>query len=111
LYDLTKIGAVARAMNGFECDCAITVALKISDDSCKMDEFEKSVFMALYDAMIDKQTDFFDDNIFEIISHTRAHPDATSDARIKILRENAMDMITQEKMKKFKADVRERIRS
>ncbi|MDD2906949.1 MAG: hypothetical protein WBK95_01885 [Sulfurimonas sp.] len=109
MYDLSKLAAVARAMNGFECDCAITVALKISDDSCKMDEYEKSVFMALFDAMPDKQTDFFDENIFEIISHARAHPSASSYAKIKILRENAMLMITQENMKKFKADIRTRL--
>ncbi|MDD2790329.1 MAG: hypothetical protein PHU40_06615 [Sulfurimonas sp.] len=109
MYDLAKIGTVARAMNGFECDCAITVALKISDESCKMDEYEKSVFIALYDAMPDKQTDFFDENIFELISHTRAHPSASAYAKIKILRENAMLMIKQENMKKFKAEIRSRL--
>jgi len=110
LYDLTQIVTVAKKLSAFECDCTITVALKITDDSCKMDAYEKSVFMALYDAMPDKQTDFYDENIFELISHARAHPSASVYAKIKILRENAMLMIKQENMKKFKADIRTKLK-
>ena len=110
MYDLTQIVTVAKKLSAFECDCTITVALKITDDSCKMDAYEKSVFMALYDAMPDKQTDFYDENIFELISHARAHPSASVYAKIKILRENAMLMIKQENMKKFKADIRTKLK-
>lgn len=107
MYHLEKIGLVANSLSGFHRDCAITVALKITDDTCKMDEYEKSVFMALYDAIEDKQSDYFDESIFPLIEVGRKKPTAQIYATIKKLREDAMEMITRPHMKNFKAEVRE----
>lgn len=109
MYNLSKMGSVAAALNSFERDCAITVALKISDDSCKMDDFERSIFISLYDALPTKETDFFDNSVHDLIFLSRNNPSAQTYSRIKKLRENAMDMITRPKMKAFKSSVRERL--
>lgn len=100
---------VASEMNPFECDCAITVALKITDESCKMDAYEKHVFMLLYDALATQETDFFERDIFEIIQQGRTQPSAHVYAKIKERREAAMDFITRPKMKAFKAAIRHRL--
>lgn len=110
MYDFNKIDAVAHELNQFEQFCAITLALKIADDSCKMDEYERSLFMALYDAM-PKQTDFFDESLFEIIKEARLNPSAQIYAKIKPLREDAMNTITKPNMKVFKASIRERLKN
>lgn len=100
---------VASEMNRFECDCAITVALKITDDSCKMDDYEKHVFMLLYDTLNIQETDFFNSDVFEIIQKGRSNPSAQIFAQIKQRREAAMDFITRPKMKAFKAAIRKRL--
>jgi len=41
---MSPIVKVAAALDIFACDCAVTVALKIADDSCKMDD-ERPHFM------------------------------------------------------------------
>jgi len=110
-YDLTRLSAVAGALDSFEKDCAITVALKITDDSCKMDEYEKSVFMALYDALPEQSSLFFDDTVFAAIKEGRTSPTAQVMAKIKTLREEAMASISRPKMKAFKAAVRARLLS
>lgn len=110
MYDLSKLLLVANSLDSFEQDCAITVALKITDDTCKMDDYEKSIFMALYDAIEDKKSDYFDDTVFELIEQCRKTPSAQSYAKIKTLRQNAMEMITQPKMKAFKAQLREQLK-
>lgn len=107
-YRLDKMSAIATNLDSFERDCAITVALKITDDSCKMDDYEKSVFMMLYDAL-DNKTDFFDNDIFELIEKARLQPSAHIYSEIKKRREVAMDYITRPKMKAFKALMRERL--
>jgi NADPH-dependent ferric siderophore reductase len=109
LYDETKIPQVANTLDTFERDCAVTVALKITDDTCKMDDYEKSIFMMLYDAIDDKKSTYFDKNVFDIIQEGRKTPSAQIYATIKILRQNAMEMITQPRMKAFKAGVRKKI--
>lgn len=110
MYDLGKLSSVANSLDSFERDCAITVALKITDDTCKMDDYEKSIFMALYDAMKVKQSDYFDDIVFELIEQGRKTPSAQIYSKIKTLRQNAMEMITQPKMKAFKAQLREQLK-
>lgn len=45
------IEKVAHDLELFARDCAVTVALKITDDSCKMDDEQRAVFMSLYDAL------------------------------------------------------------
>lgn len=109
MYDLTKIAVVANNLSGFEKDCAITVALKITDDSCKMDEYEKNVFMLLYDALLSYESNFFERSVFDIIFLGRNNPSAQTYAQIKKLRESAMDMITRPKMKEFKANIRKEL--
>ena len=109
MYDLGKLPSVANSLDALERDCAITVALKITDDTCKMDEFEKSIFMMLYDAIENKQSNYFDKSVFSLIEEGRKTPSAQIYSKIKILRQDAMEMITRPKMKAFKASVRERI--
>ena len=109
MYDLEKIPAVAAGLDGFEKECAITVALKIVDDSCKMDGYEKSVFLALYDALPEQTSLFFDPTVFAAISEGRSEPSAKIMARIKSFREEAMASISRPKMKAFKAVVRVRL--
>ena len=109
MYKLENLDKIANNLDNFQKLCAITVALKIADDSCKMDENEKSIFMALYNAILDKKSDFFDDSIFELISIALATPSAKVYAQIETLRESAMDMITRPKMKAFKAEFRKKL--
>lgn len=110
MYDLNKLPQVADSLDIFERYCAITVVLKITDDTCKMDEYEKSIFMALYDAMQVKQSDSFDNIVFELIEEGRKTPSAQIYSKIKKLRQDAMEMITQPRMKAFKASVRIKLR-
>lgn len=97
---------VAADLDTFGRDCAVTVALKITDDSCKMDEEQRSLFMALYDALPPYESDFFTHEIHSLIQEARNTPDTTLFERIKKEREMAMAIITQERMKRFKASVR-----
>jgi ABC-type dipeptide/oligopeptide/nickel transport system ATPase component len=97
---------VAASLDIFAKDCAVTVALKISDDSCKMDDKKRAVFMALYDTLPSYESQIFDGNIHVLIHEARTVPTAAHYARIKKERERAMAIITQEKMKSFKASVR-----
>jgi hypothetical protein len=103
---MNPIGRVAAALKSFERDCAVTVALKISDDSCKMNAEQRAVFIALYDALPSYTSQIFDKNIHALIHEARTAPTAAHYARIKKEREMAMAIITQEKMKAFKASVR-----
>ena len=107
MYDLERLPAIAKNFDAFERDCCITVALKIADDSCKMDEYEKSVFMALYDSLEIKKSDFFSSDVFDTIALARETQSAKLYAEIKQLREAAMDMISRPKMKAFKGSVRQ----
>lgn len=97
---------VAANLDTFARDCSVTVALKISDDSCKMDAEQRAVFMALYDALPSYESQIYDENIHALIHEARTAPTATIYARIKKERQRAMDIITQDKMKAFKASVR-----
>jgi len=109
MYDFNKIVFLATELNSFEKDCLITVALKIVDKTCKMDEKEKQLFITLYDALQKNKTDFtdfFDLNIFTLINETRVNPSLKNFGYIKTFREDAMSYITKEKMKAFKANVR-----
>jgi len=105
-YNLDSMGAIAKGLDSFYRDCAITVALKISDDSCKMDHYEKSVFMLLY-KHIEKKSDVFEADVFDLIEQANTSPSATIYADIKKRREAAMDFITRPKMKAFKSDIRD----
>jgi hypothetical protein len=104
------LGQIARTLDLFERSCAITVALKITDDSCKMDEASRAIFMTLYDQLPSKKNRIFDESVFEVIAIGREHPSAFIYARIKHLREKGMDEIGRPRMKAFKADIREKLR-
>ena len=108
-YALERIPEVSLNLGDFEKVCALTVALKISDDSCKMDAYEKSIFMALYDALLPHTSGFFNNDVFDVISSARHNPSAKVFAEVKALRESAMEMISRPKMKAFKASIRARI--
>lgn len=103
---MSPIQKVAASLDVFGRDCAVTVALKITDDSCKMDEEQRVLFMSLYDALPLYSSQIFDDEIHTLIRETRITPRASLYERIKNEREMAMAIITQEKMKIFKASVR-----
>jgi len=109
MYNFEKLSLLANELTPFYQDCAITVALKIADDSCKMDAYEKSLFVALYDAITRKQSDFFDATVFDTISSARETPSAQIFSQVKSLREDAMEMITRPKMKAFKAFIRQEL--
>lgn len=96
-------------LNNFERFCVITVALKITDNSCKMDISEQDLFMELYDALPKRTDDLFDSKIHEIIDEGLNMSSEAIYAVIKGYREEAMDVITRPKMKAFKADIRKRI--
>ena len=103
---MSMYAKVAADLDPFGCDCAVTVALKISDDSCKMDNEQRAIFMALYDALPAYRSTLFDPEVHQWIDEARTAPSAMLYARIKGERERAMAIITQEKMKTFKASVR-----
>ena len=98
---------IAAGLDSFHRDCAITVALKISDESCKMDAFEKSVFLTLHKALPNQNSVMFDSSVFALIERAESRPSAQIFAEIKQLREAAMEAITRPKMKAFKAHVRD----
>lgn len=100
---------VADVLNTFDRDCAVTVALKISDDSCKMDDEQRALFMKLYDALPHYESELFDLSVHDLIREARILPSPMVFAKIKPERERAMKIITQERMKAFKASVRGRL--
>lgn len=108
-YELKRLPEVAKKLSDFEKICAITVALKISDESCKMDLYECTVFMRLYDYILKSAPSFFKDDIFELIKQVQEEPNMKLFSDIKVLRQSAMDKITRPKMKAFKASIRARI--
>jgi hypothetical protein len=91
-------------------ECMITLALKIVDDSCKMDDYERGVFMQVYDAMPDYHSDFFESDIFELIEETRHVPTAMLFAKIKPFRQAGMEHVGRPGMKSFKAYVRKKLK-
>lgn len=103
------ISDLALALSTFERDCATTVALKISDDSCKMDDEKRALFMSLYDALPRYESEIFDDTVHDLIRSMRILPNASLFAKVKQEREKAMAIITQDRMKAFKASVRSRL--
>ena len=106
-YNLDNIPLIAASLNAEQNECAITLALKIADDSCKMDDYERSVFMKLYDALPEYRSDFFDDTVFELIAEARTNPSARIFGTIKPLREAGMAHLGRPAMKAYKAAVRE----
>ncbi len=103
---MEAIAAVARALTHDDMECAVTVALKITDDSCKMDDAGRALFMSLYDALPSYESTLFESSIHELISIGRRDPSAFVFGEIRTLREKAMALIGKEKMKAFKARIR-----
>lgn len=110
MYHLERIGTVAASLDTLQNECMITLALKITDDTCKMDDYERSVFMQVYDALPEYKSDFFDLNVFEIIKNGRENPSAQVFASIKPLREAGMEYVTRPHMKAFKASIRKQLK-
>lgn len=108
-YKLKRLPEVAMNLSDFEKICAITIALKISDESCKMDLKECTVFMRLYDYILKTAPSFFTDDVFSLIRQVQDAPSMKLMTEVKSLRESAMEMITRPKMKAFKASIRARI--
>lgn len=108
-YDLSLIPAVGYSLEGLERDCAITVALKIADESCKMDISEKELFMRLYRSIREEESALFTAQVYHLIDTAIDSPSASLFWEIRRLREAAMEVITRPKMKAFKAMVRKRI--
>src|SRR5512142_3514307 len=103
---MNPFAQVAEDLDTFARDCAVTVALKITDDSCKMDDEQRALFMSLYDALPPFESAIFYESVHELIREGRNAPTALVFGRIKNERERAMAIITKEKMKTFKATVR-----
>ena len=99
-------GLVLPSLDEMQNECMVTLALKIVDDTCKMDDYERSVFMKLYDALPEYKSVFFDDEIFAIIALGREKPTAQIFATIKPLREAGMEYVSRPHMKAFKAEIR-----
>ncbi|UFS61652.1 hypothetical protein LOH54_08245 [Sulfurimonas sp. HSL-3221] len=108
-FDKNRLAEIAAALSPFEIDCAITVALKISDDTCKMGTGQRALFMALYDLVPDKSSAMFTEDVHALILQGRSALSDEIAAAIKPLRESAMDAITRPKMKAFKASIRARL--
>ena len=109
IYQIDKLFDLAKVLDPFERTCAITVALKIIDESCKMDEYEKSIFMMLYENLENPQSDFFEVEIHDLIENVKLLPSDALFLKISNEKQKAMDYITRPKMKAFKASVRARI--
>jgi hypothetical protein len=109
LYDLKRIPQIAASLDEMQNECLITLALKITDDTCKMDAYERSVFMTLYDALSDYQSTFFDSDVFDLIGRGRSEPTAQIFSAIKPIREAGMKYVTRPRMKAFKAAVRDQL--
>jgi len=109
MYDLKKIDSLATSMSDFERDCSITVAMKIVYNTCKMNKYEKNIFLMLYNSLERNRTNFFESSIFDIIKNTHSNQSKQNIEQIKKFRENAMAYITQPKMKAFKAKIREKL--
>jgi len=107
-FDTEKLAGIAAALDPFDVDCAITVALKITDDTCKMNDEQRALFMALYDALPDEETVLFEPAVFPLIEKGRTAPTPSVVAEIGTLREMAMEKITRPKMKAFKASIRKK---
>ena len=110
-YDLTRLPAIAAALEPMQKECLITLALKITDDSCKMDDDERSVFMQLYDTFETIESAFFPPEVFALIAEGRTQPSAQVFGRIMPLRKAGMDHIGQPNMKAFKAAVRAQLKA
>lgn len=107
LYVPEHVAALAQEMDIDAKDCTVTVALKITDDSCKMDDDQRAIFMAVYDALPEYESVLFDASVHEIIRTGRTAPTAFTYGEIRKRREAAMDAITRPKMKAYKAWVRQ----
>jgi hypothetical protein len=108
-FNTETVARIAASLDAFDTDCAITVALKITDDTCKMDDEQRALFMLLYDTLPSKNTVLFDAAVFDLIAAGRTAPSASVYDAIKLLRETAMKEITRPKMKAFKSSIRKKM--
>lgn len=106
MYDLGQIDNIAISLDEQYKECLVTLTLKIVYDSCKMDNYERSVFMRFYDALPTSKSNFFGSDVFGIIEEARTKPSVEIFNIIKPLIEAGMHYVTRKHMKAFKASVR-----
>lgn len=105
----SSLQKVADSLTQFDKDCAITVALKVTDKTCKMSEEQKALFFKLYLELGACSSEIFDAAmIHELIAKAQDNLDEYIDD-VGDERERAMEIIGRPKMKAFKAMVRERL--
>ena len=109
MYDFDLLEGVATELDELQKFSAVTVALKIADDSCKMDDYERSLFVSLYSFLTSYQSDSFDNDPHLLIVQAEEDPTPSVLEKIKEEREKAMKIITRQKMKAFKAFVRQQV--
>lgn len=97
---------VDEHFEGMDVDCAITVALKILDKKCQMDEASQALFMQVYDAVSEKESRLFKHSLHETIAAARKIACLETLDEIHRQRLYAMEMIPKPTMKAFKAKVR-----
>lgn len=90
-----------------EVDCAVAVMLKILDGKCKMNEDEKPVMEALYDALRDRPGARLDARLHAVIDLARREMDESLREHVYEQRLFAETMISRPVMKQFKARLRE----
>ncbi|MDD5212743.1 MAG: hypothetical protein PHV62_10040, partial [Sulfuricurvum sp.] len=84
---MNSFASIAEKLDTFARDCAVTVALKISDDSCKMDDYGRGLFISLYNALPPYQSEIFDESVHTLIHNSRTQPTEHLFSQIKKERE------------------------
>ncbi len=96
----------AHALTPGDVDCATTVMLKILDGKCKMDESEKLIMAALYDALQGRPGQRFGDAEHALIATARRGADESLRNLIYERRVLAETTLSRPVMKAFKAMIR-----
>lgn len=96
----------ANPLAPIEVDCATAVMLKILDGKCKMDESEKLIMAALYDALRGRPGQRFGDAEHALIATARQGADDALKNLIYERRVLAETAISRPVMKAFKAMIR-----
>lgn len=96
-----------HALTPSDIDCITTVMLKILDGKCKMDEVEKEVMRALYEAVKHRDGERFGGDYHRLIVSARAAAGEEMKNVIYEKRVLAETMLSRPVMKAFKAMLRE----
>ena len=96
-----------HAVTASDIDCITTVMLKILDGKCKMDETEKRVMGALYEAVKHRDGERFGGEYHRLIAGARTTGSEAMRELIYEQRVLAETMLSRPVMKAFKAMLRE----